>query len=278
MLSDEFDGSTLDTALWCTRLPFNQGFGDANSQAGCNGGNGQRFTGNNEQQFYVDTNTAGQATHELNDGVLSLNATKTREDPGWDWVLWESGMIRTKQQFAPTAGHNLYLTARMKLPDVKGSWPAFWLYPGYRDGGDPVWPPEIDIIDAALNYDGDNADMLHMDSIEDTSGAQGKADVFHNADYDNQWHNWSTSDGSSVRTKWVEVGLEWSTTEASWYVDGTKVLTQKYKWQQNNGTAGAPATVILNLAVGGSWAGRNGVDITEAGTSFDIDHVRIYQQ
>jgi hypothetical protein len=37
----------------------------------------------------------------------------------------------------------------------------------------------------------------------------------------------------------------------------------------------APAHVLLNLAIGGGWAGRYGIDDTKFPTSFDIDHVRI---
>ena len=35
--------------------------------------------------------------------------------------------------------------------------------------------------------------------------------------------------------------------------------------------------VMLNLAVGGVWAGADGIDLKGFPTSFDIDHVRVYE-
>jgi beta-glucanase (GH16 family) len=74
---------------------------------------------------------------------------------------------------------------------------------------------------------------------------------------------------------WIEVGMEWTVDGMCWYVDGVKIECQHYYWQTNEGTQSNPATVMLNLAVGGPWAGRYGVDVASFPTKFDIDHVRI---
>ena len=39
-----------------------------------------------------------------------------------------------------------------------------------------------------------------------------------------------------------------------------------------------PAAILLNLAVGGPWAGANGVDLSRFPMTYDIDHVRVYQR
>ena len=70
-------------------------------------------------------------------------------------------MIRSKREFQPTAEHPLYLTARVRLPDVIGTWPAFWLGGGFGDGHiRPPWPPEIDISRAVSTAAGNNANMM----------------------------------------------------------------------------------------------------------------------
>jgi beta-glucanase (GH16 family) len=49
---------------------------------------------------------------------------------------YTSGMVTSYPSFNPTYG---YFEARMKLANVNGAWPAFWM-----DRTDQVWPPEID--------------------------------------------------------------------------------------------------------------------------------------
>lgn len=39
-----------------------------------------------------------------------------------------------------------------------------------------------------------------------------------------------------------------------------------------------PATLIVNMAVGGVWAGRDGIDLSKFPASLDIDYIRIYQR
>jgi beta-glucanase (GH16 family) len=75
----------------------------------------------------------------------------------------------------------------------------------------------------------------------------------------------------------VEVGAEWTTERVCWYVDGVRISCRDYEWIHNDQLLGNPATIILNLAMGGPWAGRYGVDNDALPTTFDIDHVRVYR-
>ncbi len=52
---------------------------------------------------------------------------------------WASGVISTHESFAQRYG---VWEARMRLPEVPGMWPAFWMLNEERG-----WPPEIDIVD-----------------------------------------------------------------------------------------------------------------------------------
>ena len=74
------------------------------------------------------------------------------------------------------------------------------------------------------------------------------------------------------------IGLEWLPDQITFYVDGLKVMSRRHAWAYEDGTEGAPAHILLNLAIGGQWAGRFGIDDAAFPQSLDIDWVRAYQQ
>jgi beta-glucanase (GH16 family) len=281
VFSDEFGGDELDRSVWCTRYQWSGGpplqvpdpectrpnpDGGTYGTLDTLGGNGQ------EQELYRDFNVNGDPMHTVQHGYLSLHATYTL--PEAEWYKYEAGMIRSKAEFLPTEDHPLYLTARMRLPEVKGSWPAFWLITGFGNGDNrPGWPPEIDIMEGALNIQDDRVDMVHVATHGLGTGAWSEVDP----NFDTRWGNYFSPDGSSFRNRWVEVGAEWTTERVCWFVDGVKVACRDYKWIHNDQRLGNPATIILNLAMGGPWAGRYGVDNDALPTTFDIDHVRVYR-
>ncbi len=292
IFSDEFEGTELDRSLWCTRYMYDGGVfpepqvpdeacmgvdpetGALLGTLDTLGGNGQ------EEQVYRDFNANGEPMHTVQNGYLSLHATVTGPSAQFPY---ESAMIRTKPEFQPTEGHPIYLTSQVRMPDVQGSWPAFWLAGGYGDGTiRPPWPPEIDILEGALNVQDDRRDMFHMGTItwgsDQDPPPQGTQEWFETGpNFDTQWGNYLAPDGESIRDQWIEVGLEWFTDHVCWYVDGAKVTCQQYTWVTNEGPTN-PAAVMLNLAVGGPWAGRYGEDLAGFPMTYDIDHVRIYQQ
>lgn len=284
VFGDEFDGTSLDRAAWCTRYQYG---GGAVLQPGYDApactaaGGGTLDFLNDEQQRFRDVTThlpdgrgtplpagqQGEPLHVVSGGVLSLRATRTGADPAY--ARYEAGMIRSRREFKPSADESLYLTARVRLPDVKGSWPAFWLAPGVRSGS-AQWPPEIDIFEGELNRNGDNDNMLHMNAI----GTHAGGEVYYRSD--EYPDNWYRSKNGSIRGKWLEVGLEWTDTSACYFVDGKKINCRRSRWLDNAGNPANPAPVLLNLAVGGSWAGRNGIEDERFPMSFDIDHLRVY--
>lgn len=283
---DEFGGTELDRGAWCTRYmweavpyvapqvpddgcvwtsPDGHVFGTLDTL----GANGQ------EQEVYRDTNADGEPMHVVANGYLALRATAT----GDGQYPYESAMIRAKQEFAPTPGHPVYLTARVRMPDTLGTWPAFWLASGLSDERAPDWPPEIDILEAPLNGQGQNADTVHVGTItygsDQDPPPQGTQEWSQTAPtFDTQWGNYVDPSGS-VRERWVEVGAEWSSDSVCWYVDGARTACQAYTWVTNDGVV-PQAAVLLNLAIGGPWAGSGGIEDDEFPVEFDVDHVRIY--
>jgi beta-glucanase (GH16 family) len=302
LFSDEFSGTSLDRSKWCTRYMYDGGPALQVPDASClhtNPANGTTYgnldtLGHNgqEQEVYRDFNVDGLQMHTVQNGYVALHATATRPgDP--ENLDYESAMLRSKLQFQPTEGHPIYLTARMKLPDVLGTWPAFWLAGGYGpDDRTPNWPPEIDILESPLNthesgvdgHQGENT--MHVGVIQygcgegqDIPECPQQAGDFTDTvpSFDTQWGNYVHS--STTRETWVEVGLDWSADHLCWYFDGQKIACEHYVWVANEGPdATNTAPILLNLAVGGPWAGESGVEDNLFPTEFDIDHVRVYQK
>jgi hypothetical protein len=276
VLADEFDGGTLDRSRWCTRYVYGGGSALQVPDAACQkNGDGTLDFLNDEQQRYVDRNRLGEIMHKLGGGVLSLRGTRTRTDDSY--ATYEAAMIRSKQTFRPTQTRSYYMTTRVRLPSVIGTWPAFWLNPDRLPDGSTRWPPEIDILEAPLNGVEDRVEMLHQGTIiRGMQTASGKTEyTYSDPKFDRRFGNYLAP--SSLRDRWIEVSAEWTFTSVCFFVDGLKTACQSFRWVENSGATAAPAHVLLNLAIGGpNWAGRHGIDASRFPTSADVDFVRIY--
>jgi beta-glucanase (GH16 family) len=273
--ADEFEGTQLDRGTWCTRYIYGGGpTAQADPECTRNGDGNLDFL-NDEQQRYVDTNRNGERMHVVGGGVLSLRATRTRAD---GWASYESAMIRSKETFRPSGSTSYYVTARVRMPDVVGTWPAFWLNSDRRPDGSTTWPPEIDVFDGALNGREDTNDMLHQAAIiRGAQTASGNREyTFTAPEFDRQWNNFHAA--GNLRARWVETSVEWTSTGVCYFVDGYRTACENYRWVENGGNQAAPAHVLVNLAIGGSWAGRHGIDDTRIPTQFDVDWVRVYRR
>jgi beta-glucanase (GH16 family) len=141
------------------------------------------------------------------------------------------------------------------------------------------WPPEIDIFEAPVNGVEDTEFMLHQATVV-RGGKQtstGKRLITFNApDYDTKWGNYY--DEETLRGVWLETGLEWKEKGICFFVDGYKTVCEEYRWVTDSGSPSGPATVMLNLAIGGNWAGRYGIDSARFPTQLEIDYIRIYSK
>jgi hypothetical protein len=81
-----------------------------------------------------------------------------------------------------------------------------------------------------------------------------------------------------LRARWIEVSAEWTASNVCYFVDGYRTACENYRWVENGGQQAAPAHLLLNLAIGGSWAGRYGIDAAKFPTSLDVDWVRVYRR
>jgi len=238
---DEFDRLDLDMAArgqgW---VPWFKTF------------NVRSLKGNQELQLYADKDyldrnglPASLDPFRIENGVLTITANRLApafashlpaKEKG---LLFTSGMISSELSFSQTYG---YFEARIKLPPVRGTWPAFWLMPASGH-----WPPEIDILEAI----GQERTRVHQNAIRaDKVSAHTHVDV------------------PTDLAEWHRYGLLWTRQELVWFVDGapTKRIAN---------VVDEPMYMIVNLAVGGKWPGTPPAD-TPFPASMSIDYVRAY--
>ena len=270
--SDEFDGTEIDTSKW--------GF-----EQNCWGG------GNNEQQCYTDR----PVNSYVADGVLTILAQRenftgpnTPEGDGSTTATlpYTSARLRTKNLEEWTFGR---FEIRAKLPAGQGTWPAIWMLPTNSPYGTWASSGEIDIMEA-----------VNLKTV--TGGAAPEARVHGTLHYGRNWPENKSSGaaytlpgGANPADDFHTYALEWEEGEIRWYVDGVHFATQRdtgwYSQYKQDGSlvdapVGAPFDrhsqyhLLLNLAVGGNWAGNTnntGIDESVFPQKMLVDFVRVYQ-
>jgi len=154
---------------------------------------------------------------------------------------YTSGRIQTKNKL--NLGYGT-ITARIKMPSGQGLWPAFWLVGADEDT--TPWPQcgEIDIIELVSNattyyttLHGPVSGMPYSD--EGTQQAQFTGPI---ADLSTDYHEYWVSRVPDSITVGIDTKTLGTFTPQS--------LPPGAQWVYNR-----PMYAILNLAVGGSWAG-----------------------
>lgn len=208
---------------------------------------------NDEHQYYVDPRP-GRDHPELvalkpfrvADGKLHIRATPIPERlrGAAQKHTYASGILTTAKSFSMTYG---YVEFRARVPSGRGLWPALWLLPV-----DQSWPPEIDVIEVL----GDRTDRLWLTVFSrGWFGAKKTAQAVQTADLSRNFHTF---------------GLKWTQTDITWFLDGREIARVPTPSDMHK-----PMYIIMNLAVGGSWA-----QAPDQGTRFPaefvIDYVRAY--
>ncbi len=209
--------------------------------------------GNNEAQWYTVANPENTL---VSDGTLKIVA---RKEPT-SGKNYSSGRLTTKSKGDWKYGK---VEVRAKVPVGNGTWPAIWMLSSDNTYGG--WPKsgEIDIMEH-VGYDPDTVhSTVHTWQYNHTKGTQvGKPIAVKTAT--TQFHIYTT---------------EWDENEIRSYVDGLLY----FSFQKENSGFDAwpfdqPFHLILNLAVGGGWGGKFGIDDSKFPHTFEIDYVRVFQQ
>jgi beta-glucanase (GH16 family) len=208
--------------------------------------------GNQELQYYTSRRSENA---RVEDGKLIIEAIKEI----YAGMNYTSARLVTKNH-----GDWLYgkIEVSAKLPAGRGTWPAIWMLPtDWEYGG---WPSsgELDIMEHVGYDQGRVHATVHTEAYNNTIGTQ-------------QGNSVIISDAS---TTFHTYSMEWNPIKIDFFADGVKYFTfyknadDYKKWPFNK-----RFHLIMNIAVGGSWGGAQGVDPYAFPTSMEVEYVRVYQ-
>lgn len=211
------------------------------------GGNG---FGNNEAQFYT-LNRPENARME--NGNLVIEARKEK----WKNNSYTSARLLTKGKFSFQYGT---VEVRARLPKGRGTWPAIWM----MSENMKKWPDdgELDIMEHVGFNQGYIHASVHTQKYNHIRGTQ-KTDTLFVKDVSERFHVYKAV---------------WTPEKIDVYVDDMKFFTYENKekvyeaWPFDQ-----PCFIILNLAIGGFWGGKEGIDDGVFPQKYYIDYVRVYQ-
>lgn len=233
--SDEFDGNSLDTDIW-------------------NFWEGTAY--NNELQYYTPRATNAY----LENGKLYLEAhqenykgrqyTSARISTDSTRIGWEQGRFE----------------ARLKMPEGKGFWPAFWLMP-INDLG---WPRsgEIDIMEYRGNEPHTTSGAIHF-WMEGCEGNSVECRKFFVEEFTQE---------ENLSEAFHTYALEWTNEALIWYLNDQEFQRMPFsEIEAEFNPFTGPFYIILNLAVGGDFL-PNPDESTPFPQAFIVDYVRVYQK
>lgn len=208
--------------------------------------------GNHELQYYTWNR---RENARVENGHLIIEARKEQ---------WESAKFTSTRLVTRNKGDWKYgrVEVRAKLPSGKGIWPAIWMLPtDWKYGG---WPNsgEIDIMEFVGYMPDSLFGTVHTEAYNGMRGTQKVKSIF----------------VKDLSTSFHVYAIEWDENSISFFFDG-----KLYNHFKNEKTSSASWPfdqrfhLLLNVAVGGDWGGKQGVDDSIFPQKMFIDYVRIYQ-
>ncbi len=213
-------------------------------------GTGQGGWGNSEEQFY----TSRMQNAYISNGTL--NITAMRED--YSTSKYTSARLKTQNKFSFTYGR---VDVSARLPEGRGIWPAIWML----GSNNPTagWPAcgEIDIME----HVGFEPETIHGSiHTPSSSGATQNTGALNVPDCEDAFHVYS---------------IEWTETEIKFFVDDIQFYTYKPDvYNDDTWPFDKEQFLILNVAVGGTWGGAQGIDDNIFPQTMEIEYVRVYQK
>jgi beta-glucanase (GH16 family) len=230
VFSDEFEGDELNMEYWSFAL-----------------GNGCPEIcgwGNNEPQIYTKNN------HKIEDGQLVIRVNKEKNGH------YTSTRILTKDKFEFQYGR---VEARIKLPQGKGVWPAFWMLGSNID--EVGWPKcgEVDIMEYVGREPGRIFSSLHTKSSHGNTINTYKTLV------------------EGIEDSFHVYAVDWTKNKMDFYLDGKKLYTYApIEKNEENWPFDQSFYMLLNVAVGGNFGGP-AIDDAIFPQEYLIDYIRVYE-
>ena len=205
--------------------------------------------GNDESQVYVAGSKDGIDLAFISEGTLKIQARR---------IGTEVNSIRMNSQRAWQYG---WFEARIKVSDVKGTWPAFWMMPKNYT----TWPGdgEIDIMEYAISTQGKDksSSSIHCNAYNWPDGTQ-KTHVQPVTNAASEFHVYA---------------LEWTASEMKFFVDGKQHLVFKNEGKgRDSWPFDAPFYLKFNMAWGGNMGGST--DVSSLPAIYEVDYVRVFKK
>ncbi len=238
---DEFDGPALDLSKWR--------FDTSRNAEGWYNGELQYYAANRPKNLRIE------------DGRLIIEAWQEKLDPreftDWGGQQYSSAKIVSK---GPGWTYGFYeISAR--LPCARGTWPAIWMLPVDME----EWPDdgEIDIMEHVGATPHEIVASLHTKLFNHAIQTQRSAQKMLGTSCDS-FHRYQ---------------LDWRPQSITIGFDGRSFMQVKNDQPGGKGAwpFNVPFELILNLAIGGDWAGSKGIDLSKP-QRFEIDYVRVWQK
>jgi beta-glucanase (GH16 family) len=211
------------------------------------------YVRNNEAQFYT-YGRPGNA--RIENGLLIIEARKELFN-GFEYT---SASLTTRGNAEFTYGR---VEVKAMLPSGRGMWPAIWMLGSNID--QVGWPAcgEIDIMENV----GYRKRRIHghVHYHDDTRGKGARM-------------------GESLRltrpwSRFYLYAIEWYEDRIDFFVDDIKYFTfLKGSGGLDQWPFDRPHYLLINLAVGGSWGGKRGIDDSAFPGRFMIEYVRVYER
>lgn len=208
--------------------------------------------GNNELQYYTKDIDNVRVENDL----LIIEA-----------LPWKTGSSQFTSARIVSRGKGDWLYGRFeikaKLPKGKGTWPAIWMLPtDWKYGG---WPSsgEIDIMEHVGFDQGIVHSTIHTETYNHMKNTQVGKQI----------------SVSNCSESFHVYALEWKETQLDFFIDNRLVQTIAKKQADTfkEWPFDQSFHLIMNLAVGGNWGGKQGVDASIWPQRMEIDYVRVYQ-
>jgi beta-glucanase (GH16 family) len=208
--------------------------------------------GNQELQYYTSQR---QENARVENGHLIIETRKEN----WQGMNYTSARLITKDKAEWQYGK---IEVKAKIPNGRGTWPAIWMLAATTPF---KWPDdgEIDIMEHVGHNQGTVHASVHCKKYYHSIGTQ-KTATIPVPDCSNNFHVYATE----------------------WNADSVLVsIDDKVYFRFANEHSGYDAWpfdnkmfLLLNIAVGGSWGGQQGVDDAVFPKRMEIDYVRMYQK
>lgn len=242
VFADEFDAPAIDRTAWR--------FDTSRNAVGWY---------NQEKQYYSDGRPENA---RIERGRLVIEARAETLDkarfPDWGGQKYSSARLIGQGLKSWTYG---FFEIRAKLPCGRGTWPAIWMLP---EDPNVKWPAggEIDIMEHVGFEPGTVHQTIHTAAFNFANGTQ-LTKSFAVPDACTAMHRYQLL----WTPEFLVTGID----------DEPKYMVRRVKGDRARWPFDKPMHLILNIAVGGNWGGRKGIDPAAFPARMEIDYVRVYQ-